>query len=75
MKYDKPVFVTGYPTKVKAFYMQPDPDRPEIVNALTCWRLRATVRSLAAVREFTTWISWRRGCASIISLRKLRLVP
>ena len=21
MKYDKPVFVTGYPTKVKAFYM------------------------------------------------------
>jgi len=32
MKYDKPVFVTGYPTKVKAFYMQPDPDRPEIVK-------------------------------------------
>lgn len=29
----KPVFVTGYPTKVKAFYMQPYPDRPEIVLA------------------------------------------
>jgi asparaginyl-tRNA synthetase len=30
---DKPVFVTGYPTKVKAFYMEPDPERPEIVLA------------------------------------------
>jgi asparaginyl-tRNA synthetase len=24
------VFVTRYPSKVKAFYMQPDPDRPEV---------------------------------------------
>lgn len=31
--FEKPVFVTGYPTKVKAFYMQPDPKRPEIVLA------------------------------------------
>ncbi|HAN86430.1 MAG TPA: asparagine--tRNA ligase, partial [Firmicutes bacterium] len=31
-KYDKPVFVTDYPTKIKAFYMQPDPDRPEVVK-------------------------------------------
>ncbi len=23
--FDKPVFVTGYPTQVKAFYMEPDP--------------------------------------------------
>lgn len=30
---NKPIFVTGYPTKVKAFYMQPYPDRPEIVLA------------------------------------------
>ena len=29
----KPTFVTGYPTKAKAFYMQPYPDRPEIVLA------------------------------------------
>jgi asparaginyl-tRNA synthetase len=27
--FDKPVFVTGYPTAVKAFYMEPYPDRPE----------------------------------------------
>jgi asparaginyl-tRNA synthetase len=32
MRYDKPVFVTSYPTKIKAFYMQPDPDRPEVVK-------------------------------------------
>lgn len=29
--FEKPVFVTHYPRKVKAFYMQPDPKRPEVV--------------------------------------------
>lgn len=29
---DKPVFVTNYPTQVKAFYMQPVPGRPEVVK-------------------------------------------
>lgn len=31
--FDRPVFVTRFPTKVKAFYMQPDPNRPEVVLA------------------------------------------
>ncbi|MCL6444247.1 MAG: asparagine--tRNA ligase [Alicyclobacillus sp.] len=30
-QYDRPVFIERYPTKIKAFYMQPDPDRPEVV--------------------------------------------
>lgn len=30
-KFNKPVFVEKFPTKIKAFYMQPDPDRPEVV--------------------------------------------
>ncbi len=29
----KPVFVTGYPEKIKAFYMEPTPGRPETVLA------------------------------------------
>ncbi|MDQ1913039.1 asparagine--tRNA ligase [Paenibacillus sp. GD4] len=29
--YDKPVFITHYPTSIKAFYMKPDPNRPEVV--------------------------------------------
>ncbi|MCZ8518821.1 MULTISPECIES: asparagine--tRNA ligase [Paenibacillus] len=29
--YDKPVFITHYPTEIKAFYMKPDPNRPEVV--------------------------------------------
>lgn len=29
--YDKPVFITKYPTAIKAFYMQPDKDRSEVV--------------------------------------------
>lgn len=30
-QFEKPVFVTHYPRKAKAFYMQPDPRRPEVV--------------------------------------------
>jgi asparaginyl-tRNA synthetase len=30
-QYDKPLFVYNYPRKIKAFYMPPDPDRPEVV--------------------------------------------
>jgi asparaginyl-tRNA synthetase len=29
-KYDQPLFVERYPAKSKAFYMQPDPDRPDV---------------------------------------------
>jgi asparaginyl-tRNA synthetase len=29
--YDKPVFITHYPASFKAFYMKPDPLRPEVV--------------------------------------------
>lgn len=28
--YEKPVFITHYPTAIKAFYMKPDPNRPEV---------------------------------------------
>jgi asparaginyl-tRNA synthetase len=30
-KFDRPVFITHYPTSIKAFYMKPDPNRPEVV--------------------------------------------
>jgi asparaginyl-tRNA synthetase len=30
-QFDRPVFVHRYPTEIKAFYMQPDPNRPEVV--------------------------------------------
>ncbi|HET7577803.1 MAG TPA: asparagine--tRNA ligase [Bacillales bacterium] len=29
--YDKPVFITHYPTAIKSFYMQPDPNRKDVV--------------------------------------------
>jgi len=29
-EYDRPLMVDGYPTAVKAFYMQPEPARPEV---------------------------------------------
>ncbi|WP_102345808.1 asparagine--tRNA ligase [Bacillus sp. Marseille-P3661] len=29
--YDKPIFITHYPADIKAFYMKPDPNRPEVV--------------------------------------------
>ncbi len=30
-QYDRPVFIYGFPTGIKAFYFKPDPTRPEIV--------------------------------------------
>ena len=32
-QFDKPVFVIGYPTAVKAFYMEPWPGRPEVCKS------------------------------------------
>ncbi|SDL67571.1 asparagine--tRNA ligase [Sediminibacillus halophilus] len=29
--FDKPVFITHYPAEIKAFYMKPDPNRPDVV--------------------------------------------
>lgn len=29
--YDRPVCITHFPAKIKAFYMQPDPERPDLV--------------------------------------------
>lgn len=29
--FDQPVFITHYPAQIKAFYMKPDPSRPEVV--------------------------------------------
>ena len=29
-EFDRPVMVDRYPTQIKAFYMQPDPERPEV---------------------------------------------
>jgi asparaginyl-tRNA synthetase len=33
-QFDKPVMVHRYPAQVKAFYMEPDPDRPELALCL-----------------------------------------
>ncbi|MCY9664656.1 asparagine--tRNA ligase [Paenibacillus alginolyticus] len=30
-QYETPVFITHWPTEIKAFYMKPDPSRPEVV--------------------------------------------
>lgn len=30
-QFEKPVFITHYPAKIKAFYMQPAPERPDVV--------------------------------------------
>ena len=47
-QFDRPVMVHRYPSAVKAFYMKPDPDRPEWRSASTSSRPRATAKSSAA---------------------------
>lgn len=32
-QFDRPLFVTHYPTAVKAFYMEPEPGRPEVCRS------------------------------------------
>ena len=34
--FDRPVFVHHFPTAIKAFYMEPDPARPEICLSVDC---------------------------------------
>jgi asparaginyl-tRNA synthetase len=33
-QFDRPVLVTGYPSAIKAFYMAPDPARPEVARCV-----------------------------------------
>lgn len=33
-QFDKPIFVHHYPTAIKAFYMEPDPARPEVCRSV-----------------------------------------
>ncbi|GMQ78265.1 MAG: asparagine--tRNA ligase [Anaerolineae bacterium] len=33
-EFDRPVFVFGYPTAIKAFYMEPWPERPEVCKSV-----------------------------------------
>jgi asparaginyl-tRNA synthetase len=35
-RYETPIFVTHYPAKVKAFYMEPDPDDPKLSLSVDC---------------------------------------
>jgi asparaginyl-tRNA synthetase len=35
-RHDRPVLIHRFPTKVKAFYMKPDPARPEVVLGCDC---------------------------------------
>ena len=53
-EFDRPVLVHRYPSAIKAFYMKPDPQRPEVALASTCSRPRATARSSAAASASTT---------------------
>ena len=39
-EYTTPVFVAHFPTQIKAFYMQPDPDNPDTVLGRIFWHLK-----------------------------------
>jgi asparaginyl-tRNA synthetase len=35
-EFDRPVFVHRFPTKIKAFYMKPDPENPDVALGVDC---------------------------------------
>jgi len=45
--YDRPVMVHRYPASVKAFYMEPDPQRPELALCVDVLAPKATAKSSA----------------------------
>ena len=49
-QFDKPVFVYGYPSAVKAFYMEPWPGRPEVCKICGPARTRRLRRNLRRLR-------------------------
>ena len=69
--FDRPVFVYGYPAEIKAFYMQPDPNRPEVVLAATYWPLKAMAKLLVEVKEFTIMsFCGRADCRALICRKR-----
>lgn len=53
--YDRPVCVTHFPAKIKAFYMQPDPQRPDLALGVDFMASEGYGRSSAVARGFMTW--------------------
>ncbi len=85
-QFDKPVMVHRYPAKVKAFYMEPDPQRPDLaLCASTCLHPRATAKSSAdrsawrrtncCCNAFTSTACRKKRSSGISILRKFGSVP
>jgi len=68
-RYDAPVMVHRYPGAVKAFYMQPDPERAEVALCVTCLRPRGTARSSGGARASTIPTCSSNGWRSMGSRR------
>ncbi len=62
--FDRPVMVTRYPAAIKAFYMQPDPEDPDVALGMDMLAPRGTARSSAGRSASTTTTSCFRGSGS-----------
>ena len=51
---DRPVMIDRYPTKIKAFYFEPAPDRPEVALGVDVLAPEDMEKSLAEVSVFMT---------------------
>ena len=70
-QFDKPVMVHRYPAKVKAFYMEPDPQRPSWLCASMCWRRRVTAKSSADRSAWRLTNCWCSASTSTDCRKKL----
>jgi asparaginyl-tRNA synthetase len=60
--FDRPVFVHRYPAQCKAFYMQPDPARPEVVLGADLLASDGYGEIIGGGSASTIRICWNAGC-------------
>ncbi len=59
--FEKPVFVTQYPSDIKAFYMKRDPENPRLALAVDLLARKGTGKSLVAANGRIRSRCWNRG--------------
>ena len=73
-EHDRPLFVHGFPSAIKAFYMKPHADRPEVSLSVDMLARKATAKSSAAASVSRISSCCCSGSRSTTCRRSVRVV-